>query len=613
MSLNHPNEFYETILDLFPGMISVVSRDFKVLYANEKLKKRYGNDPVGKFCYQAFHGLEAPCPWCKKDEVLDHQKSLLWEVRSPKDGRWYEVRSIPFKFGKEYAYLSVILDITEKKVLEDKLEAQLNFFREILDRNPALILFNQEGRLTFVNRTFEEITGLRKEEALGRNVFDLLVPEEDELVWRKHCDEVNRGIFKKGVELPIRTREGGKRYLLWNCMQVRDPNGRPIIIGLAVDITEQKQLFEQYLQAQKMESLGRFTGVLLHELNNLFMALQGYLGVAKLRLSDPEKVRDYLDKMEGLIERWRGMSQDLLSFARKAPGKTQSLDLAEFLNRYAETLARLLGEHIRLEIHTPGQGFFTRMNPVHLQQILLNLASNAREALEGRKGRVRITLERIVISEETASLLKLSSGPYLLLTFEDDGPGIPPEVLPHIFEPYFTTKESGTGLGLATVYALVKQYEGHIAVYSSPGKGTTFRIYFPEERRSQHCPQPLSSFSILVVEEEKVFLQTINEMMRYLGYRPYTASGFREAQELIENGLKPEVLFIDIFTRSGSTADFIRQIKKKFPDLKIIIASGYDQEVVRENLPEVKDYIYLAKPFSLDELANSLEEALSGE
>ena len=605
-------EFYRTVLDLFPGLVSVVGPDFKVIYANEALRKRCGEDPVGQLCYKVFHGLDQVCPWCKKDEVLRKKTLHLWEIFSPKDQRWYEVRSTAFKLGETWSYLSVILDITEKKELEEKLRRQVEFYTRILDENPVLILFNREGKIVFVNQTFEKITGIPREQALGKEIFELIVPPENEKAWQKHCEEVRCGIFKTGVELPVKTAGGDKKSLLWNCMQVEDPEGRPTVIGMAVDITEQKELFEQYLQAQKMESLGRFTGVLLHELNNLFMALQGYLGVAKLRLSDPATLREYLEKMEGLIERWRTMSRDLLAFARKSPRQAELLDLSEFLSRQAETLKHLLGSRIRLRIETPEGGLQVKINGVHLQQILLNLAANARDAMPGG-GEIRIRLEKVTLSEETVALLDLSPGDYALLTFADTGPGIPPEIIPHIFEPYFTTKEEGTGLGLATVYSLVKQYKGHVAVYSAPGQGAVFKIYLPliDREKEEKDLEPLG-LEILVVEEEPNLLETIREMMRFLGYKPYVAKSFAEARELVEYGFRPEVIFSDIQMKSGSTLDFLREMKERFPDLKIIIASPYQEEVVRESFPEIPDLLYLPKPFTLEELQKTLKKAAAG-
>ncbi|MBX6423694.1 PAS domain-containing sensor histidine kinase [Thermosulfurimonas sp. F29] len=604
-------EFYKAVLDLFPGMVSVVSPEFRVLYANEALKRRCGENPEGKLCYEAFHDLKEPCPWCKKDEVLRTKKIFLREVFSPKDHRWYEIRSAAFKAGKSWGYLSVILDITEKKELEQKLNKQIEFYTRILHENPILILFSREGKISFVNRTFEKITGIKPEEVQGHGIFDTIVPEEDLESWKKHCEEVQRGIFKAGVELPIKTAKGNKRYLLWNCMQVEDPEGGPIIIGMAVDITRQKELFEQYLQAQKMESLGRFTGVLLHELNNLFMALQGYLGVAKLRLSEPEALRGYLEKMEGLIERWRNMSRDLLAFARRSPGGTEILDLAEFLHRQAETLKHLLGSKIQLHLEVPERGLRVRINGVHLQQILLNLAANSREAMpEG--GEIRLRLEKVTLSEETVALLGIQAGDYALLTFEDNGPGIAPEIIPHIFEPYFTTKEEGTGLGLATVYSLVKQYQGHVAVYSTPGKGATFKIYLPLTDEDDRKKLEVSGVEILVVEEDPDLLEIIEEMMRSLGYKPYVARSFSEARELLDYGLRPEVLFSDFELKNESTRDFFREMKERFPELRFIIATSYQENVVRKTLSGMKNLYYIHKPFTLEELRNILEKAAPG-
>jgi len=270
--MNSP-DFYQAILDLFPGWVAVISRDHRVLYVNQKMREWCGEDPSGKLCYQVFHGLSQPCPWCKKEEVLEQRKPAFWELRSSKDSRWFEIRSLPLPWQEKMLYLTIILDITEKKRLEEKLEKQLAFFRKVLDESPILILFNRQRKLIFVNRTFERITGIPRTEALGRNLFELIVPPEALSEWQRHCDEVHCGIFKRGVELPLLDRQGGLHYLLWNCMQVEDPEGEPLVVGMAVDITENKRLQEEYLQIQKMESLGRFTGVLLHELNNLFMVV----------------------------------------------------------------------------------------------------------------------------------------------------------------------------------------------------------------------------------------------------------------------------------------------------------------------------------------------------
>ncbi len=579
-------KLYEKILDLFPGMISVIDEDFRIVYLNQKLKERFGRDLEGKVCYEALYSYEEPCPWCKKDLVIGSHKSLVWEIKSPKDERWYQIRSIPLDIEGKTHYLSFIFDITEKKTLEKKVESQLKFFQEILERNPAVILFNQEGKLTFVNETFEEVTGYSREEVLGKSIFDILVPEEDADTWKKHAEEVYQGTFKKGVELPVKTKKGLK-ILLWNCMKVEDPNGIPTIVGLGVDITEKKQVFEQYLQAQKMESLGRFTGILLHELNNLFMALQGYLGVAKLKLSEPEKVKEYLERMETLIDRWRGMSQDLLAFARKTPGKTQLLDLAEFLNGYADTLSKILGNKISLEVSVPPKGYFVRMNPVHIQQILFNLASNSREAMpEG--GKVRITLERVFVSKETASLLNLNSGPYLVLTFEDDGPGIPQEVLPYIFEPYFTTKESGSGLGLSTVYSLVKQYKGHIAVYSSPGQGTTFRIYLPEEipEELKQTEFPTGTSVLLISPKED---PEVRDTLNLKGFRIYRVKDAKEALLLLKNGFSPDAIVM-VAEDSEDLEGLKREVEKIHPEVKLFASSPSEpvQKLVEKLKEELK-------------------------
>lgn len=605
-------EFYQSILDLFPGMISVVSQDFRVLYVNRALRSRYREDPVGRLCFEAFYAQEEPCPWCRKEEVLRERKSIVWEVFSPRDQRWYEVRSTALSWRNELVYLSVLIDITEKKRLERRLRREVEFYTRILEETPVLILFNKDNRLSFVNRSFEKITGIPRERALGRSVFELMVPEEDRAEWEKHCQEVRCGVFKLGVELPVRTVSGEKRDLIWNCMRIEDPQGELIIIGMATDITEQKALFEQYLQAQKMESLGRFTGILLHELNNLFMALQGYLGVAQLRLKEPEKLREYFEKMENLIERWRNMSRELLTFSRQNTPQARILDLSEFLVRQVEVLQHLLGSKIRVKVEKIEEHLPVKINEVHLQQILFNLASNAREAMP-RGGEVRVGLERVALSEETVALLGIPSGEHALLTFADTGPGIPPEILPHIFEPYFTTKEGGSGLGLATVYALVRQYGGHIAVSSAPGRGTVFKIYLPLVEAEEKKPAPVPGPEILVVEEEPHLLETLREMLEFLGYRPHLARGIFEARQGLEGGLRPAVLISDIRTRSGEILSFIREIKERLPDLRLVIVSGYSEEAVRQALSGLGEFYYLPKPFRLRDLEKVLKQAAAAD
>ncbi|QJA06436.1 PAS domain S-box protein [Thermosulfurimonas marina] len=600
--------FYQTILDLFPGLVSVVSRDYRVLYANRKLRERCGRDPVGDLCYRVFHDREDPCPWCKKDEVLREGKSVLQEIHSPKDRRWFEVRSLPFPLEDERAYLSIILDITEKKLLEEKIEKERAFLHKILEENPVLVLFNREGKISFINRTFEEITGFSREEALGKSVFELLAPEEALSDWKKHCEKVQCGIFERGVELPVRDRRGRLHYLLWNCMRVEDPEGIPVIIGMAVDITEQKRLQEEHFQIQKMESLGRFTGVLLHELNNLFMALQGYISVSLLKLDRPENIRENLERMEELIHRWRRMSQELLFFVRKRTSQAEILDLARALHRLRETLERLLGSKIRLHLEAPEGNLLVRLSPVALQQILLNLASNAREAMEG-EGEIWIRLEKVELPEESARVLDLKPGPYALLTFRDRGPGLSPEALSHLFEPYFTTKKEGTGLGLATIYSLVKQHGGHIAAYNHPEGGAVFRLYLPLAD-SPRAEGPSEGLSLLVVEENQILLETLKDLLEYLGYRPRLARGFAEAERILEEGFVPQILLTDIRMRSGPKEEEIRKLASRFPEMKVIIASPYPRETIEKSLPELRGrLIPLAKPFSLEDLRQAVERA----
>ncbi len=613
---------FKAFLDSFRGFLTVVSPDDVVLFANEPLIRRTGFDPVGKICYEVFHDRRTPCPHCPKKEVIENKTTITWERKSPKDGRWYNVVSSPIILpdGRPGMF-SLVIDVHEKRLAQEIAERNRRFLEVIWERAPFIIvgIRARDGKIAFVNRAFEKTLKYRQEEIIGRSITEFFLPDEREKA-AQCCREVCQGKEKEAVEFWWQAKDGERLLLQSTCFLVELEGGEKIVFNISRDITRERRLQEQLFQAQKMEAVGRLAGGLAHDFNNLLTSLRGYLELIQKNRHDPEKISEILRNINLVLERTGDITQKLLTFSGRRPQQNKIIDVGHFCSEMKNFWQRLLGEHIELWVEIEKEPLYIFADETHLQQIIMNLIINARDAMP-KGGKLYINVKAFDLDENSLSSPELASGKYVAISVSDTGPGIPEEVLPYIFEPFFTTKPAGkgTGLGLAIVYSLVKQYGGHISVYTEKGRGTTFKIYWPRadiskegaslEREEEKQPSLKGKGTILVVEDDRMVREPIVELLRDAGYEVYEAENGLEALKILSQK-KMDLIISDLIMPKMDGEELVKLVREKYPKTKIILSSGYPEGSIPAN-GKLQVVTFVSKPYSFSQLLREVYNILN--
>ncbi len=461
---------------------------------------------------------------------------------------------------------------------------------------------------------------------IGRNVLEFIAPEDREAARARiaaYTDVDGAGppveelfVRDDGSKVAVETTEVHYSFdkQAARLMFVRDRSER--------EKAEQERLaLEEQLQyAQKMESVGLLAGGVAHDFNNILMVQKGYCELMRADLHLDGQVLEGLTQVEACADRATALTRQLLAFSRKQSLQPVVLDLNELLDDMVDMLRRVVGEGIALEIHSNTFVAPIKADPMQLEQVFVNLAANARDAMpEGGL----LTIEVAAVDLEPGShycRLGAPIGPNIAVAVTDTGVGMDVETRRRIFEPFFTTKGEGkgTGLGLSTVYGVVQQSGGSVTVESETGKGTTFRVFLPRVHdRLRHSSTDEGAVPsgrgelILVVEDEPVLRGLVQLMIESLGYQAKIAANGAEAMALIlEEGLRPDLLLTDVVMPGMSGAALVEELRRTMPDLKFMFMSGYpDTAIARHRIPNTA-FDFLQKPFSIRDLANKIETVL---
>jgi two-component system cell cycle sensor histidine kinase/response regulator CckA len=395
----------------------------------------------------------------------------------------------------------------------------------------------------------------------------------------------------------------------------------------ALDTTDFRKVEEQLAQAQKMNAVGQLAGGVAHDFNNVLQAIIGYsdLLLANHRPTDPS-FQDIMQIKQN-ANRAAGLVRQLLAFSRRQTLRPEVLNLNDQLYDLSMLLKRLLGERVALDLSHGRDLWFVKADVNQFEQVVVNLAVNARDAMPGG-GKLAIRTANVTASE--AARLNVSGMPaadYVMIEVSDTGSGMTPEIVEKIFEPFFTTKEvgKGTGLGLSTVFGIVKQSGGYIDVDSTPGEGTTFRIYLPrhipavqempEEAKPEAAKKPAADMTgqgtILLVEDEDPVRAVNARALSARGYTVLEAASGIEAMEIIqERGAPVDLVVSDVVMPEMDGPTLLGELRKLYPDLKVIFVSGYAEEAFRKNLPEGEEFNFLPKPFSLRQLVETVKQVI---
>jgi two-component system cell cycle sensor histidine kinase/response regulator CckA len=417
-------------------------------------------------------------------------------------------------------------------------------------------------------------------------------------------------------------RNGDHRWVRSRCTPIRNENGDTVrVIAFVEDITDWKRLETQLIQSQKMDAVGRLAGGIAHDFNNLLTVINGYSALLSERVDLADDIHEDLKSIRKAGDRAAALTAQLLAFSRKAMMQSKIIDLNEAIAGVEPMLRRLIRENVELVTFLNGEPMNVKADPSQLEQVIMNLVINARDAIESA-GTVTIETGRVRFDAETARLHGNSEpGEYAMMAVSDTGRGMSRETQERIFEPFFTTKElgQGTGLGLATVYGIVKQSGGSIWVYSEEGSGTTFRIYFPlRVAPVRFEPEPevqkitSGSGAILLVEDDEQVRHIAGEVLRKRGYQVIQASNGEEASQLAAGLSHIDLLVTDVIMPKMGGRELAIALSQRHRALKVLFISGYTENATIQIASLMRGGIHhLAKPFSPDALARKVKEILA--
>jgi PAS domain S-box-containing protein len=491
----------------------------------------------------------------------------------------------------------------------------------------SIVITDAQGTILYSNPAFERVSGCEHLGAVGQNLYALRGDEQDAAALRDYWEslgdaEVWRGRF-------VSKGGNGNSYIEEATITpVRNPAGEVVnYIAILRDATREAQLEEQLHRAQKMEAVGRLAGGIAHDFNNILTIIHLTGRLLERGLEREHPMWQHVQRIQEAGDRATELVRQLLTFSRRETVQPLALDLNKVIDHLSQMLQRIIGEDIQLRIELAEGLWGVTADPSRLEQVIMNLAVNARDAMP-RGGILAIKTDNVVLDSGYASLhIDAQPGDYVMLTLSDTGTGMDDEVKSHIFEPFFTTKErgKGTGLGLATVFGIVKQSQGHIQVYSEVGYGTTFRIYLPRaDCAGQNVqasaldvePQSLNLEqrgveTILLVEDETAVRNLADQILTSLGYRVLSAKDGGEALQISAEYTGPiHLLLTDVVMPMLSGQELAEMLRRQRPGIRVLYTSGFASEAIESHGILEKDAVFLSKPLTLTSLIQGVRAAL---
>ena len=512
--------------------------------------------------------------------------------------------------AEETLLVAYLRDISEREAAKATLQQERDFLGELLHLAPVIIMvLDVDGRIEIVNAYFEATTGYSGDEVRGSIWFDTFVPHRDrDRMHAVHAETLATG-GTEGVVNSVANRDGTERLLEWfnTTLPARDGGGAKVL-AIGRDVTEERRLRDQFVQAQKMEVVGRMAGGIAHDFKNLLAGIKGVCGIAIKRASDSTGVVEAVRRINDAADRGAEMIEELLAISRRRPMDAVAVDLRERIQTSKLMYQRLLGAHVQLTVTFPAEPVYVLADPGQLDRVLLNLLVNARDAIRGG-GEVALDL---TVGEDLA-------GEYVTLSVCDTGAGMDEETRRHIFEPFFTTKAegAGTGLGLAMVLAAADQLGGTIAVTSSPGAGARFDIRLPRHltapapRVEMRAALPRGTGVVLLVEDDELVRLGVELQLQNLGYLVLVADHPDRALELLDtHGDAVRIVLSDVRMPGMSGPELAVQIAERYPDLPVVFMSAVAGSIEVEVDGTPRRRPVLAKPFAETALAHHLNAAL---
>lgn len=611
----------QTLEGMLDGFFTL-DHDWRFSYINavgERLLKRRREDLIGRNVWEEFPEAAATVFEEHFRHTMETGEAVAFATWYEPLSTWFEVRAYRVADGLAVHYQ----DTTQRRQADQQLrllQSAIEHINDIVLITEAEPLEEPGPRIVYVNRAFERLTGFHRDQAIGRNPRILQGPGTD----RSELDRIRRALETgQSVQTKLKNyRKDGQGYWLEiSIAPLIDASGTTThFVAIERDITLRLEMEEQLRQAQRLESVGHLTGGIAHDFNNLLTVIIGNAELLTESTADDPELQQLTRVISTAAQRGAKLTQRLLAFARRQALDPQPVEVNLLIAGIDDLLRRTLGDDIEIEL-TRGAGLWQALiDPGQLEDALLNLCINARDAMPDG-GRLTIETANARIDRDYADTHGIKPGQYVMVAVSDTGEGIPEDNLDRVFEPFFTTKREnrGTGLGLSMVYGFVKQSGGHVKIYSEMDQGTTIKIYLPrsleliaqEARTPSAVVDDSSGETILLVEDDDLVRRHVNGLLKSLGYRVLTASDGHSALGLLDSHQEVALLFTDVVMPGGMGGrELADHALERRPDLRVLFTSGYTENSIVHHGRLDPGVMLLSKPYRKAELARAVRDAL---
>jgi PAS domain S-box-containing protein len=605
--------------DAITDFITVISTAYRIARTNRIVEKLYGKDLIGKVCYEVYQGRKEICPECPTRKAIETKKPAFSFQPATELSPPVEIYAFPI-LNKEGDVIAVVehgKDITERKRVEDALAESEERYRNIAENSSIGIgTYHESGQCVVANQALADMVGATVEQVLSQNIHTIQSWQESGML--DVAKEALESGEKRRKTVRVVTTYGKDVWLDCTLIPYHE-RGKKFLMLLAEEITQRKTMEEELLKAQKLESIGILAGGIAHDFNNLLTAIMNNLYLMKSHINPEEQVCDWIKATENAAVRAQSLTQQLLTFSKGGEPIKGLIDIRELVSESISIALR--GSNVKCENLIPYDVWHIEADAGQMNQAINNILINADQSMpEG--GIITVNCENVVVGTENN--LTLKEGNYLKISFMDQGTGISREHLPRIFDPYFTTKQKGSGLGLSTTYSIIKRHHGHINVESELGAGTVFNIYLPASGEIVKIKKPAEdelvtgTGKVLVMDDNELVRDSLGQMLTNIGYVVEFACDGREAVDIYKSAMASGHSFnsviMDLTIPGGMGGkEAVRELLKIDPNVKAIVSSGYSNDPIMSNYRDYGFRAVLSKPYKdMRELNRILHDEIEG-
>ncbi len=598
---------------------------YEILFMNKYMIDSFGRDMTGEICWKVFRGESEPCSHCKNVELIDENGKptdvCVWHDKNPITNKWYinYDRAIEWTDGK-MVKLQIATDITERKRTEEELRKSEELYREYFEENiSGTYISTPEGQLLACNQEYINIFGLDSiQHARNTPISEIIISNDER---EKFLERIKNEKRVTGYEPIVKKIDGTPIHIFENATGVFDEEGNLTHIrGFILDVTEQKRLEIQLLQAQKMEAIGTLAGGIAHDFNNILFPIMGHSEMLMMDLPEDSPLHMSLNEIYTGALRAKDLVKQILAFSRQENKELKQMRMQPVINEALTLIRSLIPTTIEIDKDINQDCGIIQADPTQIHQIIMNLATNAYHAMEETGGQLKVSLKEVEIGRQNLINPDMEPGMYACVSVVDSGVGMDEDLIKKIFDPFFTTKEQGkgTGMGLSVVHGIVISNGGAIQIFSRPGKGTRFCVYLPivktglkEENNHVENHVQTGAGQILLVDDEKAIITMERSMLERLGYEVMSYTSSLEALDAFrENPDKFDLVITDMAMPNMSGDKLSAELSKIRSDIPVLLCTGFSETMYEEKAESIGIKGFLLKPIGMKELALKIGEIL---